>query len=197
MTNFESFLEEYKSKSQSELIECRNRLINRIEEFEKDPSSGDENHYLDDLNALAAVARLQAKKQKSKSSIRHPSSGLEQTNIFEFSFGAYFGGVKSYEINWDGENYYLTGVGYNGLTLDFTTPVDVDLLDSIEEILRQTTDWEETYEGEMTTDGYGWSLTYTKIDGGIHSEGFQAWPDNFFDVRDALDDLFMAVPEKE
>ena len=108
----------------------------------------------------------------------------DETCVFLFERGAFFGGTLNYQI-YDCEIYMrLVGEGYNNFAdmpkVGFTFPRKE--MRPFTELIRKIEHWNDEYRNDGILDGYGWTYEY-HFDGiDIRKDGYAAHPEDFSPV---------------
>ena len=112
----------------------------------------------------------------------------EDTLIFYFEYGSYFGGACEFliKINND-ENCQVVAEGRNGYNLYWNFEISIEKLKSLEKAVQPARKWLRNYETQQKIyDGYGWKLIFIGKDYKINTEGYKANPSNYFKVRNKI-----------
>ncbi len=112
----------------------------------------------------------------------------EDTLIFYFRYGSYFGGTCEFliKINND-ENCQVVAEGSNGYTLYWNFEISIEKLKSLEKVVQPARKWLRNYETQQKIyDGYGWKLIFIGKNYKINTEGYEANPSNYFKVGNKI-----------
>lgn len=112
----------------------------------------------------------------------------EDTLIFYFEYGSYFGGACEFLIikNND-ENCQFVAEGGNGYTLYWNFEIPIEKIISLEKVVQPARKWLRNYETQQKIyDGYGWKLIFIGKDYKINTKGYEANPSNYFKVGNKI-----------
>lgn len=112
----------------------------------------------------------------------------ENTLIFYFEYGSYFGGACEFLIikNND-ENCQVVAKGSNGYTLYWNFEIPIEKITSLEKLVQPARKWLRNYETQQKIyDGYGWKIIFIGKDYKITTEGYEANPSNYFKVGNRI-----------
>lgn len=108
----------------------------------------------------------------------------EDTLIFYFEYGSYFGGACEFLIiKKSDEKCRVMAEGVNGYKLYWDFDMPVEKIVSLEKVVQPARKWLRSYETqEDIDDGYGWTILFTGKGYKINTEGYEASPSNYFKV---------------
>lgn len=112
----------------------------------------------------------------------------EDTLIFYFEYGSYFGGACEFLIikNND-ENCRVVAEGSNGYALYWNFEMPVEMITSLEKVVQPVRKWLSNYESqEEIYDGYGWKIIFIGKDYEINTGGYEAYPSNYSKVGNKI-----------
>lgn len=109
--------------------------------------------------------------------------------VFTFSRGSYFGGMREYSIRCLGEVCRVSVHGMNGDFVDESNTASKNLV--IEKIAKPIAllDWKEEYEPIFQIlDGYTWGINLDLDEHRFRSTGYESYPNDYKSVTDSLED---------
>ena len=108
--------------------------------------------------------------------------------VFRYSRGSYFGGMREYTIQREGDKYAISVFGMNG---DFVKESNVISKQSVIEMVAKRLiglNWFEEYTDYGITDGYTWSIELKLDEYEFLSWGYVITPPDYEDVTVPLED---------
>lgn len=121
-------------------------------------------------------------------SILRTNAQKDNSLIFYFSYGSYFGGeCEIIIINNGNGKCSVYAFGYNGWELYWKFTIPIAEIKSLEEIVQPARKWLRKYEvQEDILDGYGWELVFIGTDYTIKTSGYMANPRNYFKITNKM-----------
>lgn len=112
----------------------------------------------------------------------------EDTLIFYFEYGSYFGGACEFLIiKKDEKNCQVVAEGSNGYTLYWNFEMPIEKIALLEKVVQPARKWLRNYQTQQEIyDGYGWKIVFIGKDYKIDVDGYEANPSNYFKVGNKI-----------
>ncbi len=144
------------------------------------------------------------KKAKEKEKINKIENGELISLYFSYSKGYMMNSNVRYEFSYDKEiNRYKVGIKPYGVSEEekLEKEIDESLKDKLKEVLvkYEVVKWDGFDKNDsdvLDGDGFSFSARF-KDDTSISASGYMMWPDNYRNVCDELDTIFMEIYNKE
>lgn len=130
------------------------------------------------------VENISTKNNCPNISVLRKQAEKDDTLLFYFSYGSYFGGeCEVLIVHKDYEKCRLYAMGYNDFDLYWDFVIPIDEIKQLEVVVRPAKKWLRNYQIQADIDdGYGWELIFAGNDYMIKSNGYMANPRNYFKI---------------